>query len=1301
MDPGEIIASRFAIERLAAEGGMGKVYRATDRLSGEPVAIKVLSPEPEAERSRFLREARVLAELRHPAIVRYAAHGETPAGEAWLAMEWLEGETLRARTSRSTLTIGETLIVARRVAEALAAAHARGVVHRDVKPSNVLLVGGDLHAAKLIDFGVVRIGRHDTLRTRTGVLVGTPQYMSPEQARGGREVDARSDVFSLGCLMFKCLTRRTPFAADDLLAVLGRLMLEEAPRVQSLQPEVPAEIDALVARMLSKDPAQRPADGADALRDLASLQGVEAAEATGSEPSTPSLGAVEQSLLCVVLARPADDEVASSSVESSGSRPAQLFEIVGAAGAHSERLHDGTLMVALPGKGSATDAAVAAAQCALALRARLGDAPMALATGRGVLSASTTAGEVIDRAVRLLRAADAAPESARVHGVRSIRIDELTRGLLQDHFEVRSGERGLELAGVREEAPATRTLLGQPTPFVGRDREMSVLLGLFDECASEPVARVALVTAPAGTGKSRLRVELLQRLDERGGPYTLLQGRGDPLGAGSPFALLAPAIRRSAGILDREPLDSQRAKMRARAAHSVPRSDLQRVTEFLGELAGVPFPGQGSVQLASARRDPMLMSDQVRRAWQDFVDAECQDHPLLIVLDDLQWGDLPSVQCIDAALRRMRDRPLLVIAFARPEVSDAFPDLWREHAVQPMPLAALGRRASERLVRQMLGRRVGDDTVARLLDRAAGNAFYLEELIRAVADGKGDVLPDTVIAMVQARLATLDPGARRVLRAASVFGDVFWAGGITALLEGGDGPGRDVMAWLEMLAEHETVSPRGERQFAREKEYAFRHALVREAAYLTLTEEDRARGHALAGAWLQRAGESDAGLLADHFDRGGDAERACEQYTRAAEQALEANDLTGAIARARRGADLGASGERLGLLRLTEALAHRWRGEWADTEPCARQALELLPAGTRPWCIAAEETIFALGKLGHYAQLDQMLDLILTVAPDDDARGAYAMALGRGSWFLVHASRFEKSRAVVDRIDALMHGLVDRDVVAAAQLDTIRAGHALWAGDAESCLHLSKSAIERFHVAGDVRNVCMQLAFLGDSYKELGLYEPAAETFREAIVASTRMGLHVVTALARLNLGVALGYLGSFGDAIATARQAVHAFTEHGDHRLRVAAHFYLARVYLLAGDLASALREGREGIAIPTQSPTMHALAHATLAEVLLRCGDASSAVAEAAEAMRSFHEAGRIDEGESIVRLAYAEALDAVKDHDGARVAIAHARDRLMVRAAKIRHPAMRASFLGRVPHNARTIARAQAWLGEPRSS
>ncbi len=217
LEPGEVVAERFVLERLAGEGGMGSVWRAHDRLRAEPVAVKVQRRRLDrAAVERFAREAQVLAELHHPGIVRYVAHGAARDGALFLAMEWIDGETLAARAAAGPLRVGEAVALLRAVADALAAAHARGIVHRDLKPQNLMLPGGDVGAAKVVDFGIARWDDVLYALTGTGIVLGSFGYMAPEQARGVRDLDARVDVYALGCLAFEALTGRRPFVAETM-----------------------------------------------------------------------------------------------------------------------------------------------------------------------------------------------------------------------------------------------------------------------------------------------------------------------------------------------------------------------------------------------------------------------------------------------------------------------------------------------------------------------------------------------------------------------------------------------------------------------------------------------------------------------------------------------------------------------------------------------------------------------------------------------------------------------------------------------------------------------------------------------------------------------------------------------------------------------------------------------------------------------------------------------------------------------------------------------------------------------------
>ena len=268
MGPGSKVAGRYLVESLAGEGGMGRVYRAVDLESNAPVAVKVLGERGHAE--RFAIEADALSSLDHPAIVRYVAHGLLESSEPYLVMEWLSGENLRARLRRKGLTLQESLTLARVVAETLEYIHARGVIHRDLKPANIMLPVEDVQSAKVVDFGIARLTSGRAV-TATGLRIGSPFYMAPEQWSHPRLVDGRADVFALGCVLFECLTGRRAFDAEDELTAFARVVLEQAPTVRQFRPTIPTAVDACIAQLLARERAHRPT--ADVLRaSLAALR---------------------------------------------------------------------------------------------------------------------------------------------------------------------------------------------------------------------------------------------------------------------------------------------------------------------------------------------------------------------------------------------------------------------------------------------------------------------------------------------------------------------------------------------------------------------------------------------------------------------------------------------------------------------------------------------------------------------------------------------------------------------------------------------------------------------------------------------------------------------------------------------------------------------------------------------------------------------------------------------------------------------------------------------------------------------
>ncbi|HWO22542.1 MAG TPA: protein kinase, partial [Kofleriaceae bacterium] len=960
-------------------------------------------------------------------------------------------------------------------------------------------------------------------------------------------------------------------------------------------------------------------------------------------------------------------------------------------GGRMSELGDGTRIVVLETERQvATDQAAQAARCALALRAAAQGRAMAIAMGRADATGKLPEADVIERASRLLaQVATAAAEPAPVA------LDEMSAGLLDARFDVIEREAGLLLRGERALMQGARTLLGRPTSCVGRDWELGALSGLLDECIDERTARVVVVTAAAGMGKSRLGAELVSRVRERDDEVAIWIGRGDSERAGSTLDLLAQALRGALGIHRSEPLDERRAKLRARVGERVRGADQQRVMEFLGELVGAPFPDDGSAQLRTARQDAQLMSEQMRKAWLDFLQAETAAHPVLLVLEDLHWGDFGTVRFIDTALRERNKQPWMVLAFARPEVYEVFPRLWAERDVQEIRLKALSRKAGERLVRQVLGDRVEPETIEHLVKQADGNAFYLEELIRAVAEGKESALPETVLAMVETRLGRLPLEARRVLRAASIFGEVCWTSGVTLLL------GRAMSAtavenWLGQLVEQELLAVRPQSRYTGEQELSFRHALLREGAYAMLTEEDRRLGHRLAGEWLERHGESEPMVLAGHFERGGEGARAASYYLHASQQAFHVLDYEATAARAGLGLACAPPEELRIALRgmrceaFTQGL-HLVSVTMAEVEELLRTA----PRGSMPWAQAAQAYFIGLFLAGRFPDLLAAIPLLRDVDPLPEALGRMSLVFLIGIWSLDSLGKIREGTALEERLFAVIRPVSTREPLTQFWWHTtigMRGSYAhedLW-----NALGHSNAIQEIFDATGsDLVFLNMQL-FRGMNLWYLGQLAGAERILEDIAAADASLGM--VSAWRRFSLSWLLADRGALDEARVLATElrddgsALHLPLDEGRGR------WALAEVLRRMGDLEGAERELQTalGTVVAIEQPGVLG----SLAALRLAQSRAAEALAAAEEAVaRSAAMGGCGLFRGAFVRLAHCEALHATGAHEAARRAIAAARDRLFAIAGRIVDPGYRQSFLEVVPENARTLALARAWLGD----
>jgi eukaryotic-like serine/threonine-protein kinase len=287
---GRTLADKYRIEERISEGGMGTVYRGTHILMEKAVAVKVLHPSLAADDkivARFTREARAASRLSHPHALNVTDFGEAEDGIVFMIMEYLRGQTLKqAVRAQGPLPLGRVVEIARQIAGALDAAHAEGVVHRDLKSDNIMLcetggTGGDW--AKVLDFGIAKITEsvgEDPELTAPNLIIGTPQYMSPEQCSQASEIDHRSDIYSFGVILFEMLAGHVPFTGDSATAIMLKHLQEPAPSVLEERDDIPASVARVVARALSKRPEDRQQSAGELAEALALAAEDEAAGAS-------------------------------------------------------------------------------------------------------------------------------------------------------------------------------------------------------------------------------------------------------------------------------------------------------------------------------------------------------------------------------------------------------------------------------------------------------------------------------------------------------------------------------------------------------------------------------------------------------------------------------------------------------------------------------------------------------------------------------------------------------------------------------------------------------------------------------------------------------------------------------------------------------------------------------------------------------------------------------------------------------------------------------------------------------------
>ncbi|HEY4575506.1 MAG TPA: protein kinase [Thermoanaerobaculia bacterium] len=911
---------QYRLEERLGAGGMGVVYRAHDERLDRWVALKLIKPDKNADaraRERLRREARASARLSHPAIVQTYDLIETDEADA-IVMELVDGSSLATLLRQGPFDPTVAIGLAREIAEALAEAHSKGIIHRDLKTENVFLTSGG--HAKVLDFGIAKhLDSVSTELTGDGVVMGTCRAMSPEQAQGYR-LDHRGDLFSFGTLLYELVTGQSPFLGTSAVATLWRVCSERQKPARGVNPRVPEGLSALIDNLLEKQPLLRPESARAVVAALAALTTdgrqevlVDERETfltpwTGGMPATPSQISGERRQVTVMVCslagpdgRPLDPEDLLEEIPRLQRPLTEIFQRLG--GFLRPVGHQGFRGYFGYPQAHEDDVrrAVRAAMDVAAEVERLGRAnggPLRARTGihSGPMVISRTPGAEVDLTVG--ETPDFAALLHRIAPPGGVLISPAAHRLSEGFFQCEVLELG-DLPGGADPLKAYRVLSDSGahtrieiasalTPLVAREQELSLLLSRW-ALAREGSGQVVLVTGEAGLGKSRLIWELRRRVEPESALW--LESWASPFYADRAFYAILQWLQQWLGM-DGEAPDGRLARLE----EALSRQDLPAdAVPLLAPLLSIPL---------DERYPPPPPSPDVRRrktleALLGILLAAADRQPLLLVMEDLHWTDPSSRELLGLLIEHAPGSPLLLLLTFRPE----FQPPWEERSyLARLSLSPLTRAQARQMIERLTAERHLDPALRdQVAARTDGVPLFIEELTRMIleaeaggtgtADSQGwngkpalPEIPATLEGWLRARLDRLGT-AREVAQVASVIGRELSFELLRAI-----SPWTDTVLELELgrLVAAEILY---RRRSGQKHQYLFKHALLQDAAYSSLLRTDRQKHHRRVAEALERefaeTVQDHPELVAHHYTDAGLPDKALPFWRQAGLEAYQ------------------------------------------------------------------------------------------------------------------------------------------------------------------------------------------------------------------------------------------------------------------------------------------------------------------------------------------------------------------------------------------------------------------------------